>query len=83
MRHQQAQREVATEAQHRQLHAFNMALLEQAEELAALQALLGAPSKRRQASRNRVTEDLETSLSGVQVGTCDIISFPLWHVTSL
>ena len=35
--HQQAQHEAATESQHRQLHAFNMALLEQAEELAALQ----------------------------------------------
>ncbi len=61
---QQVQHATAAEAQHRQLHAFNLALLEQAEELAALQALLGAPAKKRQSmtSRRRVTEDLMTSL---------------------
>ena len=59
---QEAQHLTAADAQHRQLHAFNMALLEQAEELAALQALLGAPSKKRQSSRRRVTEDLMESL---------------------
>lgn len=58
----------AAEAQHRQLHAFNLALLEQAEELAALQALLGAPSRKRQSSRRRVTEDLMDSLENLHVG---------------
>ncbi|KAL3162696.1 hypothetical protein ABBQ38_008738 [Trebouxia sp. C0009 RCD-2024] len=44
-----------------------MALLEQAEELAALQALLGAPSRQRQSSPRRVTEDLVDSLNSSQV----------------
>lgn len=60
---QELQHLAAADAQQRQLHAFNMALLEQAEELAALQALLGAPSRERQFSRRRVTEDLVDSLS--------------------
>jgi len=66
---QQVQHVAAAEAQHRQLHAFNLALLEQAEELAALQALLGAPATKRQSmtSRRRVTEDLITSLDHLQV----------------
>lgn len=66
---QQVQHAAAAEAQHRQLHAFNLALLEQAEELAALQALLGASAKKRQSmtSRRRVTEDLMTSLDHLQV----------------
>lgn len=57
----------AADAQQRQLHAFNMALLEQAEELAALQALLGAPSRKRQSIRRRVTEDLMDSTGALQV----------------
>lgn len=67
--HQEADHQAAAEAQHRQLHAFNLALLEQAEELAALQALLGAPAKKRQSMtvRRRVTEDLMTSLDHLQV----------------
>lgn len=67
--HQEADHQAAAEAQHRQLHAFNLALLEQAEELAALQALLGAPAKKRQSmtARRRVTEDLMTSLDHLQV----------------
>ena len=65
---QQMQHLSAADAQQRQLHAFNLALLEQAEELAALQALLGAPSRKRQYSRRRVTEDLENSLDNLQVG---------------
>lgn len=65
---QETQHLSAADAQQRQLHAFNLALLEQAEELAALQALLGAPSRKRQSSRRRVTEDLENSLDNLQVG---------------
>ena len=65
---QQTQHLSAADAQQRQLHAFNLALLEQAEELAALQALLGAPSRKRQSSRRRVTEDLVDSLDNLQVG---------------
>ncbi|KAL3135052.1 hypothetical protein ABBQ32_007998 [Trebouxia sp. C0010 RCD-2024] len=64
---QELQHLAAADAQQRQLHAFNMALLEQAEELAALQALLGAPSRERQFSRRRVTEDLVDSLSSQAV----------------
>ncbi len=69
MHQQEAQHQAAAEAQHRQLHAFNLALLEQAEELAALQALLGAPAKKRQSMtvRRRVTEDLMCSLDQMQV----------------
>ncbi|DBA78675.1 TPA: hypothetical protein ACH3X1_008590 [Trebouxia sp. C0004] len=54
---QQVQHATAADAQHRQLHAFDLALLEQAEELAALQALMGAPAKKRQSitSQRRVT----------------------------
>ena len=78
---QQAQHQAATEAQHRQLHAFNLALLEQAEELAALQALLGAPSRKRQSliSRRRVTEDLETSLDHLQVSLESVQAHPALH----
>ncbi|DBA88529.1 hypothetical protein WJX79_010666 [Trebouxia sp. C0005] len=70
---QQIQHAAAAEAQHRQLHAFNLALLEQAEELAALQALLGAPAKKRQSmtSKRRVTEDLITSLDQLQATSGD------------
>lgn len=64
---QEVQHLAAADAQQRHLHAFNMALLEQAEELAALQALLGAPSRQRQSSRRRVTEDLVDSLNSLQV----------------
>lgn len=65
---QETQHLSAADAQQRQLHAFNMALLEQAEELAALQALLGVPSRKRQSSRRRVTEDLLDSLDNLHVG---------------
>ena len=65
---QETQHLSAADAQQRQLHAFNLALLEQAEELAALQALLGSPSRKRQSSRRRVTEDLMDSLDNLQVG---------------
>lgn len=65
---QETQHLLAADAQQRQLHAFNLALLEQAEELAALQALLGAPSRKRQSSRRRLTEDLVDSLNNLQVG---------------
>ncbi|KAL0021155.1 hypothetical protein WJX77_006072 [Trebouxia sp. C0004] len=66
---QQVQHATAADAQHRQLHAFDLALLEQAEELAALQALMGAPAKKRQSitSQRRVTEDLLTCLDHLQV----------------
>ena len=67
---QEAQHLSAADAQQRHLHAFNLALLEQAEELAALQALLGAPSRKRQSSRRRVTEDLMESMDSLQVGLC-------------
>lgn len=65
---QETQHLSAADAQQRQLHAFNLALLEQGEELAALQALLGAPSRKRQSSRRRVTEDLIDSLDNLHVG---------------
>ena len=64
---QEAHHLSAADAQQRQLHAFNMALLEQAEELAALQALLGAPSRKQQSIKRRVTEDLMDSMGKLQV----------------
>ena len=70
LQQQEAQHQSAAEAQQRQLHAFNMALLEQAEELAALQALLGAPSKKRQSMKRRVTEDLLESMHSQKVTFC-------------
>ena len=76
---QETQHLAAADAQQRQLHAFNMALLEQAEELAALQALLGAPSRKRQSSRRRVTEDLVDSLNSLQVPSG--LAFPTPHYT--